>query len=124
MEQGHGFCRVGGGGWGAVVGKPGEKVAFEQSLLGGGGAQEWKETAPQGPRGSQACLWGRWGMGGRLASLILLCGIGLGWEVCVCLCVCISKNRRESWLCQSCGVASACACGFMPCPVCVRACAR
>ena len=33
-------------GWGvggvAMVGKPGEKVAFEQSLLGGGGVQEWK----------------------------------------------------------------------------------
>ena len=70
MEQGHGFCTVGG--WGEVmVGKPGEKVAFEQSLLGGGGAQEWKETAPQGPRGSQACLGegGGWGTGWPHSSL-------------------------------------------------------
>ena len=86
MKQGHGFCRVGGWGgvrWSGSLGRRWHlsKVSWEVGSTG----VEVEETAPQGPRGSQMCLWGRWGMGGRLASLILVCGIGLGWEVCVCV---------------------------------------
>ena len=89
MKQGHGFCRVGGWGgvrWSGSLGRRWHlsKVSWEVGSTG----VEVEETAPQGPRGSQMCLWGRWGMGGP-AGLIDPCvwnRTGLG-SVCVCVCV-------------------------------------
>ena len=121
MKQGHGFCRVGGWGGGAVVGKPGEKVAFEQSLLGGGEHRSGSRgNSPSGPKRQPDVPVGKVGDGGP-AGLIDPCvwnRTGLG-SVCVC------KNMRESWLYWgSRGVLSARVCGFVSCPVCVRVCAH
>ena len=51
-------------------------------------------NSPPGPKREPGVPGGRWGMGDRLASFILVCGIGLGWEVCVCVClsVCLSVS--------------------------------
>ena len=112
---------LGDGGGGAVVGKPGEKVAFEQSLLGGGEHRSGSRgNSPSGPKRQPDVPVGKVGDGGP-AGLIDPCvwnRTGLG-SVCVC------KNMRESWLYWgSRGVLSARVCGFVSCPVCVRVCAH
>ena len=132
MEQGHGFCRVGGWGGSRWLGSLGRrwhlsKVSWEVEEYRSGS----RGNSPPGPKRQPDVPVGKVGGGGGLASLILVCGIGLGWEVCVCVyvcvcvCVCVWKNMRESWLYWgSRGVLSARACGFVPCSVCVRVCAH